>query len=273
MIEKTKGERIRRIYNLALSVWTVIVGALFILQTWRIYFTGGKSPFTTENIGEKLSQIAIPAILWIVAIIGGAIVNHLFPKTEKTTAYIDVDIPLQRLQERLPQNGEQVIKERKIRFWLWIASATVAFVLAVMAIALIVDKELVLRATKGFFASHGEAERILRALVWIALAFAVIIAVTLYDSYSKRKEIALLKAEMAARVKNGEKLQPEKKQTLSQKIQAHLPFLESKYWEMGLRIGVAVLGIVLVIVGIMGGGMSDVLEKAVKICTQCIGLG
>ena len=39
------------------------------------------------------------------------------------------------------------------------------------------------------------------------------------------------------------------------------------------RIAIAVLGVVLVIIGIFNGGMADVLEKAINICTQCIGLG
>ncbi|MBO4940102.1 MAG: thioredoxin [Clostridia bacterium] len=39
------------------------------------------------------------------------------------------------------------------------------------------------------------------------------------------------------------------------------------------RIALAAVGVVLVVVGIFNGGMADVLEKAVQICTQCIGLG
>ena len=32
-------------------------------------------------------------------------------------------------------------------------------------------------------------------------------------------------------------------------------------------------GIVLVVLGILNGGMLDVLTKAVRICSECIGLG
>ena len=37
-----------------------------------------------------------------------------------------------------------------------------------------------------------------------------------------------------------------------------------------LIVGAAVA---LVVLGIFNGGMGDVLAKAVKICTECIGLG
>ena len=40
-----------------------------------------------------------------------------------------------------------------------------------------------------------------------------------------------------------------------------------------VRLAVLVLAIVFIVVGIFNGSMSDVLIKASKICTECIGLG
>ena len=42
---------------------------------------------------------------------------------------------------------------------------------------------------------------------------------------------------------------------------------------LAVRIILTVLALLLIILGIMNGGMADVLAKAVKICTECIGLG
>lgn len=33
------------------------------------------------------------------------------------------------------------------------------------------------------------------------------------------------------------------------------------------------LGLLLTVLGVLNGGMDDVLTKAVKICSECIGLG
>ena len=33
------------------------------------------------------------------------------------------------------------------------------------------------------------------------------------------------------------------------------------------------LGLLLVVLGVLNGGMQDVLTKAAKICSECIGLG
>ena len=46
-------------------------------------------------------------------------------------------------------------------------------------------------------------------------------------------------------------------------------FLEA----LGNHFAFGVVGIAFVVFGIYNGGMKDVLDKAVKICTQCIGLG
>ena len=35
----------------------------------------------------------------------------------------------------------------------------------------------------------------------------------------------------------------------------------------------AVIGVLLVVLGILNGGAADVLAKAVKICSECIGIG
>ena len=40
-----------------------------------------------------------------------------------------------------------------------------------------------------------------------------------------------------------------------------------------VRGAILMLAVVFIIVGIVNGGMADVLGKAVRICTECIGLG
>ena len=42
---------------------------------------------------------------------------------------------------------------------------------------------------------------------------------------------------------------------------------------LGVRIALVGCAIVFVTLGVLNGGMSDVLNKAIKICTECIGLG
>ncbi|MPM95794.1 hypothetical protein SDC9_142949 [bioreactor metagenome] len=40
-----------------------------------------------------------------------------------------------------------------------------------------------------------------------------------------------------------------------------------------IRDGLIALGIVLVVAGILNGGFNDTLNKAIRICLECIGIG
>jgi len=40
-----------------------------------------------------------------------------------------------------------------------------------------------------------------------------------------------------------------------------------------IRLVIFILAIIFIIIGIFNGSMSDVLIKASKLCTECIGLG
>lgn len=40
-----------------------------------------------------------------------------------------------------------------------------------------------------------------------------------------------------------------------------------------IRIGIVAAGIVLVVVGIRHGDYADVMNKAIRICYECIGIG
>jgi hypothetical protein len=41
----------------------------------------------------------------------------------------------------------------------------------------------------------------------------------------------------------------------------------------GVRVVVFAVGVAFIVLGIRNGGMADVLGKAIRICTECIGLG
>ncbi|MBO5295059.1 MAG: thioredoxin [Clostridia bacterium] len=42
---------------------------------------------------------------------------------------------------------------------------------------------------------------------------------------------------------------------------------------MIVRLVILAVAVTLIVLGILNGGMRDVLGKAIKICTECIGLG
>ena len=49
--------------------------------------------------------------------------------------------------------------------------------------------------------------------------------------------------------------------------------IHHKYFLPGVRIAVGVIAVSFIIAGICNGNMARILEKAVNICMECIGLG
>lgn len=268
-----KNETFKRAYKTALAALTVVVGVLFVVQVWRVFALGNR-PFTVENISKYFSQIAFFVWLWIAATIVGGVLWLAFPSEKSSiVACVSPQVTLAKLKRRLPDTDGEGRKERSKRIAVWLACAAICIVCAVVALVYLTG-EYAAKAQEGFFSEHGEAERLLRALPWILAAFGACIGALYYQSYSYKKEITLVKTQISENAKQGIKAVPvAEKAGLWDKLCGKMPFLKSKWFMIGVRAALGVLGLILIVVGINGGGMADVLEKAINICTQCIGLG
>ena len=156
--------------------------------------------------------------------------------------------------------------------------ATVLAFAAVITFVFMLWEGFPLQAKEGFFYEHKVAERVVHTLPWVIGALIVWAYVEVICHYMYIQEIATVKKRLAENAKQGVKLQPREKQPnvferAKAKILYLFPFLNNKWWKIGLRAGVAAIGITFVIIGIFNGGMTDMLGKAINICTQCIGLG
>ena len=92
---------------------------------------------------------------------------------------------------------------------------------------------------------------------WVIIGFSSMIVTTIYEEISSKKSIELVKNIIKF---NGKK--ESVKQTDKNKLAINVA--------RGVIIG---LSVVLIVVGIFNGGAEDVLQKAINICTECIGLG
>ncbi len=272
MTDKVK-HNIRKGGGIFLSVWTVLVGIAFIIQVWRIYGAGGK-PFTPERIGEHFRQIAVPVYIWIAAVVATGVFWIICPAPkQKLTPYVDLKCTLARLNKRLPEKDENAKKIAKNRLILQCAFISACICYAIVAfIYMVADYEM--KAQNGFLAEHEEAERILRALVWIFAAIALAIVTMYFVEDRYKKEIAIAKSTIAENAKKGVKaVATEEPITLKSILLKKFAFVQSKWFVLGIRIAIALLGVTFIIIGITNGGMKAVLEKAINICSQCIGIG
>ncbi len=269
----TKSEKIRLYYGIFLGVLTVVIGALFIFSAADIYFSGpdgaGKN-YTREVVGAKLRVLLIPVCLWIAAIIAGFVLSVVYPQKKRTLVRRTARESLLRLSRRLPAEGDPVCfakyqKAERIRLIVYLVCAAVCLLAAVMC-------GVYLFQTAHFPADNLNAEvlkMLANVLPWVAVAFAACIGACVYNQISAKKELPVIK-QLIASGKGAPLASPSQ---FEAKKSAALKFLDSKYAKLGIRLAVCALGVTFVLVGIFNGDAQDVLQKAINICTECIGLG
>lgn len=259
-----------------MAALTVIVAALFILQICAIYASAPESPYTVQSISAHFNQIAIPVWLWVAAVVGNIVLSFVYSEEdENPKAQVDISIKLRRMQKRLPENavGMSAIKQkRKARTVAAIVCAVfVALAVAICLLHLFNENYVPIISEDFFPGGRALADRLVHSIPWIIDAFLVCIVLVEFLEKSQEEELALTKTAIVESAKQGIKAgKTEEKQTLFQKIGA---FFDSEKGTAIFRILFAVVGVALFVIGIFNGGMHDMFQKAINICTQCIGLG
>ena len=260
MSEQTK-KKIKLIYTSLLSVLLIITGILLVAACVSIYRLGDR-PFTVENISNAFSKIAIPVWITVGAVVVGAVLALVFPEKERRLkAKSERKVTLSRMLCRLDREStpyeliSKIEKEENLRKSLRIS----AICLSVIALipALIYSLNL-----KNFTADYNVS--VIAActlLLPCSLIAAGIFVVYLFlEDASYLREIDIVKTALA---EHGAK--PSEKKDMTE------PDHRRTVW--GLRIAIAAVSLVFIVLGILNGGMADVLAKAAAICTECIGLG
>lgn len=285
------SERAKKIIRLTLSIATLVMlsvsAVLFVISSISINAMGA-SPYTYETIGAAFRRIAIPVYITLaLVVISGVTLTLLIPEekgrakamkdafsrlnmlyrirgigTPKTpTRSIAATLNgINSLYANLDGADEGVVKtvkyERTLRSSMKLTNV-ILFVLGVI-VALVIgitNKSLYLDGV----ASHDLTQSVVNVVVLVviclapAMAFAVIRFFV--DRTSAVREYLAVETLPRTRVEKDEE------------NEAKFPTL------LVVRISVLVLAVVFIILGIFNGGMEDVVQKAIKICTECIGLG
>lgn len=266
----------QKIYQICLSVVTLAVAAQFIVQIWLLYLNGGAHPYTVENVAAHLARIR-GCWAWLVLAIVGAFV---FPsESQSLRASRNADQTLQTLQCRLPseRKTEEMRRLRRFQYGVCVVCAIVCMLVSVAIVVLMLDSGYRPTFAAAFFTEHTEAEKLTLAAILSIATLGFCTAAVYVRENAVYREIDLVKTEIANAAKEGIVVrpaakQPEKREVLVQKYPV-LRWFSTEKFVLISRIAIAAAGCLLFIVGICNGGMADVLEKAVQICTQCIGLG
>lgn len=269
-IDIKTSKLVRLVFGIVMSVYTVVLAALVLCRVLDIYFTGhaagDTSPYSYEVfMGRLTGELAAPFWIWVVLIIAGFVLWEVFYIPEKRKGLTDARYVLQRLQKRIPaevgsdleDSFMYVKKEQKrlniLRLCLYILAALfVVYVIVYMSIP-------------ANFPNKDKTADMLRLSKFIlpvaAVVYAAGLAYVIYYGYSAKRQLPYVK-----KLTKGI-TQPQKK------AGKFVTFIQSKNFILALRIAVACFGVAFVVAGCFNGSIMEVLNKAINICTECIGLG
>ena len=268
-------ERLRLIWGILTSCLLVLSGILFISACYSIY-KSGYSPFTRESIAEAFSEIAVFVYITLFAVVGGFVIAICFPKKEKKLSgkrtnsivmkKLYSSVNLADLDEDTRLGIEKEEKLRRIML-------TVNIVLFVLSGILPL---IYLLNPNNFPAETGKYNsEIMRGMLFYLICLSPVfiyemIYVAIYDR-SVLREIAMLRKTRVVTPFEASKNDAKCGGVLSKTRDF---FTEnSKPIVLGMRIAFVGCAIGFIVAGVINGGAADVLQKAIKICTECIGLG
>ena len=248
--------------RIAAAAAVVVAVALLAWQCIDIYLDGNapdnldangvhlQSVYSREIVGGRLRMLGLPLILCLAVLAASGVLHLIFARDKAPRAGLTPENRLRLMMARLETMPLAAVAEEKRRCCLkCIAGAAIVLCMA-GALTYLLD---------GTHFTDWELEGVMGQMLlhvgpWVIVGFAAAAACSVLCGRSVERELTLLKGAPMT--------QPA--QTPPAPGRNAVPFL---------RAALYVLAIVFIVLGVMNGGLYDVLVKAINICTECIGLG
>ena len=280
-IDKEKAINVAHIvYAVLLIALAITVGIMFIVNVVDIYDNGAISPFTVDAIESHFKAIAPAVIAFPCLVVIGFVLHFVFPletkaqKTENSGALNTLSQKV-NVDKVSVETKKAIVRERYFRIGSSVGSVLI------WVVALVIILVFTLNASSYKDAKVNEDVKDLALVVFSSslVAIAVSFGVSISNKLSKKRELALLKnaikEDKSVMDGNGTSgLLPVFDSIFS--IINKIKGLFGKYENVSvwvIRGAVFCVAVVLIVLGILNKGMSDVFFKAIAICTECIGLG
>ena len=277
-MSQTTIRRIHLAYGIVLSLLVITLGILLIVSCLDIYHSGPR-PFSVESVSEHFADIALPFYLCLIWALGGFVLALALPlEKSRLKAAVSPQETLRRLSTKLDaaKQPDGIRRERVLRLVLICVNTALYFIGATLSLIYLLNKA-------NFPAQNANAEILNGALavgINLALPFALSVALCFINKASVKREIMYVKQEIVeqshAKIEKAIRNEVVEQGNISpDPITKEKSFFAKREKEILLvvRCAVLVIGLAFVIVGMVNGGMADVVQKAIKICTECIGLG
>lgn len=265
MSDKTV-KTVHTVLGIVLAVISVLCAISLIVACVQIYRSGPR-PFTPENINAAWSSIAIFIWLFVATAIAAGIWQIIYPapvRKQKNRVY--PDLRLAKAKARLARkqySDEMLLPLTKQEIFVKSMRITAVAVCVLSAIY-----PLIYLNNPNHFTSIDTQlnaqviAAVLPCLICAAIALGYCCVVRFLVNASCERALAYAKSIMLIPA-------PAAEEKAVGKQNKELPV----YAILVARIAIIAVAILLIVFGIFNGGMDDVLQKAIRICTECIGLG
>ena len=254
---KHNTNRIHLIYGLIVSVLVIVLGAALIASSVHIYRSDPTGdPYNPESIRAHFSNIAILVYVTLGAVAGGFILNLLFPPQRAKTRPIRDEWQIMRKAalkagNLSPELTQRISRQRCLRITMMVLSA-VCFAGLMILSALY----LCLQAT---FTVENATGDIMRASIAVLTPAVLGLGIMHLCAGIIRKSIQHQTGIY--------------KSATGGTVAAPVPEKNNRQALLAIRCVIGMVAVALIILGVFNESAKDVLAKAVKICTECIGLG
>lgn len=262
---ESASQIMRLIFGVCLSACLIISAVLFILGAVSIN-RAGDSPYTYASIGAAFRKIAWPVCLTLaLALVGGIYFGYVDPHKEgRVKPPMDSPARLKRaarlsdLHAATPARRRLIARERAIRLALRLSNTL--YFLAGMGIALLcaVNPANYAEGISSAELTASVLGVLLAALIYVTPSAIMALLLIPINALSCQHEMKLL-SDLPKRARAPRSIDD-----------SHTP---RRFILPCVQLALILLSAVLIALGVANGGMEDVVQKAVKICTECIGLG
>ena len=277
----------------------VLIAVLLASSAVRIFIDGSAYQaaghpsewiYTREKVTAALMPI-LPLFLLSFAMTVYSLVKDI--KDEEADKPVqDVERARDLVCARVAQPSEEMAKERalqkKLRLGGWIG-----FAVCMIPILLYITNGAHFALTDAEGLDHSIVSMIAYVVPWTVLGLACLIVTTVLQGKSMQREAdaatALMKEAAAAKAAKAAKAAAESAKTAEapsagaesakapSASKAAAPLYntspETARKRVIIRRVLLVAAVIFVVLGVQNGSMKDVLVKAIRICTECVGLG
>ncbi len=253
-MNEKKLRLIHTVCGIVISAALISAAVCLMISAYTIY-KSGDSPYTPESISAEYAKIAVPLWVAISAVFAGIVLNIALPAPKsKKKAQNDPFVRLRIMQKKLPEGviHSGIKRQRELRKVYRAVCAIFCTIAFMPSVVVLCDYER--------FTVERLTPALLRTVIALAIGAvisgALLFILSVIENKSAEREIEQTKVALSESEK-------------SDKIVIKNNDNKVKVARLVL-VGTACA---LIVIGLTQDGFYDVLQKAIRICTECIGLG